>query len=351
MSAAGKSLIILTPGFPANETDSTCLPWMQNIMRNLKTAHPELTITVISFQYPHTTTEYCWEGIKVIPLGGANKGGLSKFLLRSRACKKLDRIHKQRRVTGILSFWYGECARTGHLFARRKSVRHACWIAGQDAKKNNRFPERLKIPGSDLIAGSDFIRKFFFENHAVIPEHIMVPGTDASLFGNDIDEKDIDLLGAGSLIPLKQYEIFLKTVKAIHEKKKGIKAVLIGKGPEEEKLKQQINKYGLEKVVTLTGELSYNDTLKHMQRTKVFLHPSAYEGFGCVCTEALCAGARVVRFTNPMNTPMKNTISVNTAKQMTEAAIGLLNENKQYESVNEFPIEITVNKLAALFGL
>ncbi len=45
--------------------------------------------------------------------------------------------------------------------------------------------------------------------------------------------------------------------------------------------------------------------LKRMQRSKIFVHPSAYEGFGVVCLEALYAGAQVVSFVKPMKSRYK----------------------------------------------
>jgi len=42
--------------------------------------------------------------------------------------------------------------------------------------------------------------------------------------------------------------------------------------------------------------LAHPELLEWMQRGKVFLHPSSYEGFGIVCIEALCSGAEVISF-------------------------------------------------------
>ncbi|MDB5151564.1 MAG: glycosyltransferase family 4 protein, partial [Mucilaginibacter sp.] len=62
----------------------------------------------------------------------------------------------------------------------------------------------------------------------------------------------------------------------------------------------------LENNIELTGELPHASVLALMQRTKVFVHPSAYEGFGVVCPEALHAGAQVVSFVRPMDAEIKN---------------------------------------------
>jgi len=351
MNAAGKSLIILTPGFPEDENDSACLPWMQNIVRAFQKEISPVNVVILAFQYPHKKEPYLWEGIRVIPFGGANKGGISKLFLRYKINRTLTKIHRQEKVAGILSFWYGECARTGHLFAQKAHIKHFCWIAGQDAKKENKLPGTIRIDGANLITASDFLQEYFEQNHKMRPAHVIPFGLDTKQFPDNIPEKDIDLLAAGSLIPLKQYEIFVETVKAVHEKIPEIKAVLVGKGPEERKLRQQIKEYRLESVITLTGELPYTEVLKYMQRAKIFLHPSSYEGFGCSCNEALYAGALVIRFTKPMKREIRNTIVVQTKEEMITKTTEQLQLYKEYKSVNEFPAEKTVRDLAALFGL
>lgn len=351
MNAAGSSLIIVTPGFSENEDDSTCLPWMQNFTRNLHRKYPSLSITIISLEYPHKKGEYQWCGIPVIALAGKNKGGISKLWQRRNLMRLLEKLYAEKKCTGLLSFWYGECARSAELFARKKKLPHYCWIAGQDAKADNPYPERVGISGDRLIAVSDFIQEHFEQNHGIKPAHVIPFGTDTALFASNNPEKDIDLLAAGSLIPLKQYEIFIEVVQEIKKAIPGIKAVLIGKGPEEKKIRQLIMQYDLAASVTLTGELAYSDVLQYMQRAKVFLHPSAYEGFGCVCTEALYAGAAVIRFTRPMKKEMANTFVVETKEEMAERALQLLQQNERYQPVNEYSVRETVNKAAALFGL
>lgn len=351
MNAAGQSLIILTPGFPENEEDSACLPWMQNFIRNLHQQYPLVSLTIISLQYPHKKGEYRWFGIPVIALGGKNKGGLATYFLRNRLSSLLKRLYKTNSCSGLLSFWYGECARSAELFAKKKKLLHYCWIAGQDAKTGNPYPAKVGISSDRLIAVSDFIQDHFEQNHGVKPAHVIPFGTDTSLFASNLPVKDIDLLAVGSLIPLKQYEVFIEAVSVIKEKMPNVKAVLIGKGPEERKLKELIEKYKLSDTITLTGELPYQAVLQYMQRAKVFLHPSSYEGFGCVCTEALFAGAFVIRFTRPMKKDMTNTFVVRTKEEMISNTLQLLLENKTGRPVNEYPVEETVKKAATLFKL
>jgi len=301
-----KTLIILTPGFPESESDSTCLPMQQSFVKTLKELYPGINIIVLSFQYPYHKNVYHWFDIKVIPFNGRNKGGLTKISLRRKINAVLDQIYNSSKIIGLLSFWSNECAWIGKKFSDKHGIKHYCWILGQDAKKENKYPEQLQFQSNELIALSDFVQTEFEKNHGVRPQFVISPGIDEKLFDNSPKEKDIDLFGAGSLIPLKQYDIFLQVVAEIKKGVSGVKAVIAGKGPEKEKLELLITKLKLENNVTLSGELPYHEVLKLMQRTKVFLHPSSYEGFGCVCLEALYGGAKVISFCKPMKNEIEH---------------------------------------------
>jgi hypothetical protein len=95
-----QTVIILSPGFPESETDSTCLPMQQQFVRALKKMYPQLEIVVLTFQYPYHQKEYKWFELKVIPFGGRNKGGLQKLLLRKKINSTLKKLYKENNITG-----------------------------------------------------------------------------------------------------------------------------------------------------------------------------------------------------------------------------------------------------------
>ena len=105
-----KTFILLTPGFPSSEGDTTCLPMQQSFVRNLKDMYPQIKIIVLSFQYPYHTNPYKWFDIPVIPFNGRNKGGLTKLLLRKQISRALRKINRESKTIGLFSFWYNECA-------------------------------------------------------------------------------------------------------------------------------------------------------------------------------------------------------------------------------------------------
>ena len=257
MPAKASSLILLTPGFPENESDSTCLPWFQCFVRQLKSSFPCLKIIIVSLQYPYQQKKYVWEGITVYAMGGRNRSGIAKRILRYKVKQELDRLCKQESIAGILSLWYGEAARAAERISAIYQLPHFCWIAGQDARAGNPFPSKLRIPGERLIAVSDFIQEQFLKEYRVRPAYVIPFGPDQQLYQSPSPEKDIDLLSAGSLIPIKQYSIFLELVQAVQQSNPNVKAVLCGSGPEATSLQKQAEELGLKNNLFFAGETPY----------------------------------------------------------------------------------------------
>ena len=215
MSNSKEIIAILIPGFPESEQDSICLPAQQSFVLHLQQSMPDVNIVVLTFHYPYHQKPYAWNGIQVIPFSGLNKGGIAGYFMRRKIDNVLKQLHQKNRIKALLSFWYGECAYVGQVFSRKMGVPHYCWIRGQDAKKDNHYPEKLKLKSEQLIALSEFLQDEFEKNHGVRPKWLVNQGIDAKNFHSMNTIKDIDLLAVGSLIPLKRLELFIETVKNI----------------------------------------------------------------------------------------------------------------------------------------
>src|SRR6266487_39121 len=118
------TLIILSPGFAANEEDTTCLPPQQVFVKALNKNFPSLQIIILAFQYPLVKKNYRGFGNEIISFNGADKG----------------------------------------KFSKKNHLKHVCWILGQDAKKENIYVGWIKPAPDELIALSDFIADTFFKN-------------------------------------------------------------------------------------------------------------------------------------------------------------------------------------------
>jgi len=350
MNRNNKTLVILTPGFAKDEADSTCIPTQQNFVTKLKEIYPALNIIVLALDYPYSKRDYKWFNNIVISFNGRNKGGLAKLLLRRKVFSTLKKINASNNIIGLLSFWWGECALIGKKFADANSLKHICWIWGQDAKKNNGYVQRIPPRSDELAALSDFLQDEFEKNHGIRPHHVIPPGINSKQFSKNVLQKDIDILAAGSLIPLKQYEIFIDIVAEIKKQIPSIKTMLIGEGPEKNKLQTRIATHGLQSNIILAGELAHSEVLRTMQRGKIFLHTSCYEGFGIVCLEALYSGAHVISFVKPMHTEIENWHIAASKQEMIQKAVEILKEpGYEYKSIIPYRIEESVQKMLLLF--
>ncbi|HVW99222.1 MAG TPA: glycosyltransferase family 4 protein [Candidatus Babeliaceae bacterium] len=334
MKAGAQTLIILTPGFPANEDETTCLPFLQTHIHALNKEYPEIKILVITFQYPYIKETYQWHGNEVICFGGREQRRLKRIQLWLKAYSQLKSLRRTRNIIGLLSLWCTECALIGSIFARRNNIPHFNWLCGQDAKKSNKYVRLIKPEADELISMSDFLRREFHKNHGVYPAHIIPIGIDPAEFPQVRFERNIDIIGAGSLIPLKQYDIFIEVINELQIGIPSVSAILCGEGTEQPRLEKQINDLGAQNNISLFGAIPHTGVLQLMQQARIFLHTSNYEGFGTVCLEALYAGAHVVSFTRPMDNTIPHWHHVSNKKEM----IKKVKEILQDKTVTHCPV-------------
>ncbi|MFA6058788.1 MAG: glycosyltransferase [Taibaiella sp.] len=345
-----KTLVILSPAFATDETESV-IPSQELLIKMFNRLYPSLKIIVLAFHFPvKREHEYEWFGNKVITGNGAMKGGLHSLLLWIRVWNQLRRLHQTYHIIGLFSFFCSECAFVGHYFAKWHKLKHEIWVMGQDAKKGNHQVKRIKPKPEELVAISDFIQREFERNYRIKPKYVTPFGVDASLLGPMPQYRDIDIMGAGSLIPLKQFDQFVDIIGLVTRDIPEVNASISGNGPEEENINNRIRSLQLEKQVTLTGKKTHKETLAMMQRCKVFLHTSSYEGMSVACLEALCAGAQVITFCKSMNADMPGWNVVNTKEEMAAKAIELLQQKTpDYRSAVPYSLENTAKSILNLF--
>ena len=322
-----KTLVILSPGFPGNEGDTTCLPSQQVLVKALIEQFPSLHIHMLAFQYPYESGLYFWNGVRVVSFGGKNPGKLKRFMVWLRVWRELWRITgKGKAGVCVLSFWLGECSFAGSIFCRCFRLPHYIWLLGQDAKKGNKYFPLIRPSAHELIAVSDFIADEFERNYNVRPACVMPVAVETSSFPPLEGNRCIDILGTGSLITLKQYSTFIDIVAELSREFPGIRAIICGTGPEKDSLKRQIELLDLGDHVKLIGEVPHDKVLELMQQSRIFLHPSAYEGFAAVFGEALYAGCHVVSVCRPVSEKVEHWHFVESRKEMLKCLADLLRD-------------------------
>lgn len=342
----GSTFVIIIPGFARNEQDTTCIPLSQSFIKAVNRLYPELEVIVITLDHPPTRSEYTWFGNRVIPLNGT--GAFLRPILWLRLYRLLKRIANEKRLLGILNFWCADNALVTHYFTKRHPVQSFTWLQGQDARKTNKVLRLFKPKPGSLIALSDAIRKECSRNFGLSPVHLVYPGVDPLLFKEN-HVKDIDIIGVGSLTPLKQYHVFIEVVEQLKHDFPGIRTIIVGKGPEESRLQKIIVEKGLEHNIELVGEKDHSYVLQLMSRSRVLVHPSEYEGYGMVCLEGVASGCHVVSFVAPESRPVPQWHTASSPAEMINVCIRLLQPGTNYRQVFVRSIDDTTDDILQLY--
>ena len=290
-----------------------------------------------------------WNQVQVHNFCGRNRGGLARLLLWNRIRRHFKEISGEYHVTGLLSFWLGECGMVAKSLSRKYRIPHYCWVMGQDARPGNPFVKRMGAKSGDLLAISDFIAVELKKNHGISPKHIIPLGIDPQIYNERQSSREIDLLPAGSLISLKQFDIFLRIVAGLLKQFPGLRAMLCGSGPEESRLKELAESLGLHSHLRMVGERSHPELIGLMKKSRILVHPSSYEGFSGVCLEALGAGAEVISFVRPMKKDIDRWHVVESEEAMLKKCAALLEKKEPPRSVIPYAMEESVDEVMGLF--
>jgi glycosyltransferase involved in cell wall biosynthesis len=290
-------IVFLTPGFPKDESDTACLPYLQDYTKNFSQMVPGMRITVIAFQYPYGAGIYSWNGVVVHALAG-RRSKLLRLLTWARAFRCFAGIHLSQRVDVIHSFWLTECTYVGQYLASLYDIKHVASIMGQDALGKNLYFQRLKFSRMTVTACSAHASESFGAASERTADAIIPWGLDTKVFDNlrNKGSRPIDIIGVGSLTPVKNYGLFVDVIEAIKKSFPNVNAVIVGDGEEMRPLSRKISELKLEKHIQLTGLLSRDQAIEYLFQSNILLHTASYEGQGYVFMEARYAGLSVVCF-------------------------------------------------------
>ncbi|MFQ5568028.1 MAG: glycosyltransferase family 4 protein [Rhodothermales bacterium] len=345
------SAVFLVPGFPKDEEDTSCLPAIQNYVAAFAEAHLAYQTHVIAFQYPFARRIYPWKKATVHALAGKNKRRLGRIRTWLRAAAAFLHLRKKTDIRVLHSFWLTECTWVGRWLCRLFRIRHVASIGGQDARADNPYLKHLNLNGVIVTAGSSFAARTFTTSTGRAVDHIIPLGLDTAHL-LEIEPpalRDIDVLGVGSLIPLKDYATFIDIVAHLISPFPALKTCIIGDGPEQAALQQHIEEKGLRRHVMLAGAMPRDEVFRHMLRSKVFLHTSRYESQGYVFLEALFAGLPVVCFDVGYTGKLGRVVRCQNRQAMIDAVAMLLREPPASNRTPVASVDDTVRAFEALY--
>ncbi|MCH7774204.1 MAG: glycosyltransferase [Bacteroidetes bacterium] len=339
-------ILVITPGFPENENDTSCIPAMQEYFTALLSEHSSPKITVVSIHYPYRNKTYSWKGIQVFSCGGGGKYPF-KILYLMRAIIYSLKVNKKLKVNIIHSFWLAEPALIGSILGKIFKVKHICTMMGQDARNVNNYLKILPLKNIIKVALSEYHSNYFRKSTGFNPNYILPWGINKIKV--DENKRPIDIIGVGSLIALKNYKLFIDVVVRLKEDYPSMNCILIGEGPEKSELLKVIIKKNLSGNITLTGQLPREEVLLKMIKSKILLHSSNYESFGLVILEGLASGCYVVCKKVGIAKETKKILIIKNIEDAFLAIKRIINNTKNFSPKIPYPIADSVSSYKKLY--
>lgn len=341
-------ILILTPGFPENEQDSTCVPYIQQYVIALAKKIGNDNVVVVSLQYPFTRTPYTWNGIQVFPSGGKNnKSPFAYYLNLRRTRKRIAQLFKTAHFC-VHAFWMGEAAFLGRYIAKKYISRFVVTFMGQDVNQGNRVMRFIDYSKTYTVTLCRFHDDTFFANYghqadAIIPMPIKTHPFQIN------NLRTIDILFVGSFIPVKQPLQFVEIINRLKNSYPSINAVMIGEGNLMEEVKTEISKLQLDNNIRLLGQVSQDVVFDTMAKAKILLHTSKFEGQCLVYAEALSQGTYVVSYPVGWFDSSEKHVTGKSVEELTERVQHLFSQPLSFHQENVINTDNIVDAYLKLY--
>jgi glycosyltransferase involved in cell wall biosynthesis len=164
-----------------------------------------------------------------------------------------------------------------------------------------------------------------------------------------IAEKTPILLSVGRLGREKNFDFIITMFTNLIKIRPEVHLVLIGYGPEEERLKEKIQKVGIADKVTITGMLDREDIPKSYADSDVFVFASKSETQGIIVLEAAAAGLPVVivkdaAYTNMIEDGKSGYETALSSKLFIEKILYLLDHPEKRKAFGEYGKQLVREK-------
>ena len=191
------------------------------------------------------------------------------------------------------------------------------------------------------IAVSDFTGKRLgllgvsSKNIRIVPNGIDLDEIARIAASND----KCDIIFAGRLIREKNVDLLLDAVDLLRKKLPDLKCLIIGDGPERERLFTIAEKNSLLDNVRFSGFMEYDEVIARIKSAKAFVLPSSREGFAMVVIEAFACGVPVVTVRGRQNAASelindsRGKVVNRDARELSEAISALITEGEGRENL------------------
>ena len=137
------------------------------------------------------------------------------------------------------------------------------------------------------------------------PVEVVPNAVDTTRFSEEVSERSVDLIR--DRLEKKMGEVFLITtsrlvhknavddvIRALPRMPENVKFIVLGTGPDEEKLRMLAKKEGVTRRVVFVGHVSHEELPLYLHASDIFIRASRSEGMGNSFVEAMAAGVPVI---------------------------------------------------------
>lgn len=338
-------IAILVAGFPPKWLAGTEIA-TYNIARHLaKLGHEVHVVTSLDEGLAKESTE---EGFCIHRVRGAQRSNLFtlSFLIPAfLAIRKIkpDVVHTQSITMGLCATLIKKILKKPYVVYSRGEL-YMSWAFKSVISK-------LVLRNADgVIALTNDMKKNISEIYAgnvyVIPNGIEVDRFVSLSKRNsreelNIAEGDKVVIFVGRFRPEKDIACLIRAMEILVARNPKVRALIIGEGPEEEKLVELTRKVNLDRHVNFAGQVAPKKVPEYMAAADVFVLPSLSEGFPGVILEAMASGLPVVA-TRVTGIPEIITdgengflVSPGDYKQIAEAVLPILENDELSQRMSE----------------
>jgi phosphatidyl-myo-inositol dimannoside synthase len=194
---------------------------------------------------------------------------------------------------------------------------YLCWVHGEELNVMDTSREltwlfdRVRRSSMAFIANSSNTASLL-KSRGVASEaiHVVRPGVDAARFRPDVSESvrlrqslvpagTLLLLSVGRLQQRKGHDLVIRMLASLRESDPPVRYVIVGTGPERERLEALATELGVRRLVEFVGVVPASELPTYYAAADIFLHPNRveqgdFEGFGIVFLEAAAAGLPII---------------------------------------------------------
>jgi len=143
------------------------------------------------------------------------------------------------------------------------------------------------------------------------------------------------------LLRYKSIDVALRAFDVIHRELPRARMLVMGRGPDEARLRRLCTRLGLDEVVEFRGFQPWDELVRTLHRCHVFLNPSPKEGWGLTVIEANQCGLPVVASDRPgLKDSVRDgetglLVPYGDHRAMAAAALGLLRDRETWSRFSE----------------